>query len=119
MTDISHNLIAKINDTSVAVLSEIDTISRELKFDFFIVGAMARDILLQHAHGLPTIRATSDIDIGVFVSDWDRFRTLKKALVSTGKFKPTGQMQRLLYESERPLDIVPFGGVADDNGSIS
>ena len=70
MTDISHNLIAKIDDTSVAVLSEIDTISRELKFDFFIVGAMARDILLQHAHGLPTIRATSDIDIGTPKPCW-------------------------------------------------
>jgi len=91
MTDISHNLIGKINNSSIAVLSEIDTISRDLNFDFFIVGVMARDILLQHAHGLPTIRATSGIDIGVFVSGWDRFRALKEALVSTGKFKPTRQ----------------------------
>ena len=119
MTDISHNLIGKIDNSFIAALSEIDTISRDLNFDFFIVGAMARDVLLQHAHGLPTIRATLDIDIGVFVSGWDRFRVLKEALVNTGKFKPTGPMQRLLYESERPLDIVPFGGVADDNGSIS
>jgi predicted nucleotidyltransferase len=119
MTDITHNLIGKIDDVSIAVLSEIDTISRDFYFDFFIVGAMARDILLQHAHGLPTIRASLDIDIGVFVSGWDRFLSLKEALVNTGKFKSTGQVQRLLYEDERPLDIVPFGGVADDSGSIS
>jgi len=119
MTDISHNLIGKIEKSFIDVLSEIDTISRYLNFDFFIVGAMARDILLQHAHGLATIRATSDIDIGVFVPDWDRFLSLKEALVGTGKFKPTGHIQRLHYENEQPLDIVPFGGVTDNNGSIS
>ena len=119
MTDISHNLTGNIDNTSIAVLSVIDKFSRDLKFDFFIVGAMARDILLQHAHGLSTMRATSDIDIGVFVSGWDQFLALKKALVGTGNFKPTGQMHRLFHESERPLDIVPFGGVADDKESIS
>lgn len=55
MTGISHNLIGKIDHTSIAVLSTIDIISQEMKLDFFIVGAMARDILLQHAHGLPTV----------------------------------------------------------------
>lgn len=119
MTTISHDLTGKIDKKIVALLSEIDTIARDLKLTFFIVGATARDILLQHAHGIHTTRATLDVDIGVFVSDWEQFRTLKEALVRTGKFSPTRQAQRLLFDDELLLDIIPFGGVAEENHSIA
>lgn len=119
MTIISQNLTGKIDEETVALLSEIDAIARDLKLAFFIVGAAARDILLQHGHGIHTTRATMDVDIGVFVSDWDQFRTLKEALVHTGKFSPTRQAQRLRFDEELLLDIIPFGGVAEENDSIS
>lgn len=119
MTTISHNLTGKIDKKTVALLSEIDIIARDLKLTFFIVGATARDILLQHAHGIHTTRATLDVDIGVSVSDWEQFRTLKEALVRTGKFSPTRQAQRLLFDDELLLDIIPFGGVAEESHSIS
>jgi predicted nucleotidyltransferase len=72
MTIISHNLTGKIDKKTVTLLSEIDTIALDLKLAFFIVGATARDILLQHAHGIYTTRATLDVDIGVFFSDWEQ-----------------------------------------------
>jgi predicted nucleotidyltransferase len=119
MTNTSHNLTGKIDEKTVVILSEIDAIARDLKLAFFIVGATARDILLQHAHGIHTTRATLDVDIGVFISDWDQFRTLKEALVNTGKFSLTRQAQRLLFEDELLLDIIPFGGIAEENHSIA
>jgi predicted nucleotidyltransferase len=119
MTNISHNLAGKIDETTVAILFEIDTIARYLSLPFFIVGAAARDILLQHAYDIHVMRATVDIDVGVFVSSWDQFEALKKALVSTGKFSPSRQTQRLVYDDESPVDIVPFGGIASADGSIS
>jgi hypothetical protein len=55
MTDISHNLIGKIDNTSVVVLSEIDTISRDLKLDFFIkVVSLAGLAILNLCHGMTT-----------------------------------------------------------------
>ncbi len=119
MTTISHNLTGKIDEKTVALLSEIDVIAQNLKLAFFIVGATARDILPQHAYDIHTTRATLDVDIGVFVSDWEQFRTLKEALVRTGKFSPTRQAQRLLFDDELLLVIIPFGGVAEESHSIS
>jgi hypothetical protein len=72
-----------------------------LKLPFFIVGATARDILLQHAYGIRSIRATLDIDIGVFVSDWGQFQTLKETLMHTKRFSSTRQVHRLLFEMKR------------------
>jgi len=119
MTNISYDLTGKIDKKTVAVLLEIDRIAGRLGLAYFIVGATARDILLQHGHGIHTTRATVDIDIGVFVSEWDNFLALKQALVDTGKFKSTKQSQRLMYNDKFPVDIVPFGRIAKDDGSIS
>ena len=38
-----------------------------MKFAFFIVGATARDILLQHTHGIHPSRATLDVDISGYI----------------------------------------------------
>ncbi len=119
MTNILHDLVGKIDEKTVAVLSEIDTIAQDLSLPFFIVGATARDIFLQHAYEIHVMRATVDIDVGVFVSDWDQFARMKQALVKTGKFSISRQTQRLMYEDEFPVDIVPFGGIATADGSIS
>jgi hypothetical protein len=37
MTSISHNLSGKIDEKTVAILSEIDAIARDLKIAFFIL----------------------------------------------------------------------------------
>ena len=74
---------------------------------------------MHYVHGFHTTRATSDINIGVFVSDWERSRALKEAFVGMGKFKPARQVYRLLYGDEWLLDIVPFGRVSENNDSIS
>jgi predicted nucleotidyltransferase len=119
MTNISHNLVGKIDRKTVSILSDIDQSTEKLKIPFFIVGAFARDILLQYAYGIHTPRATLDIDFSIFITDWAQFDGLKTVLLRAGKFHPTKQTQRLLYEKEYPVDIVPFGGIANEDGSIS
>lgn len=120
MTTISHNLIGKIDDNTVTIISSIDGITHGMGIPFFIVGATARDLLLQHAHDIHSTRATIDIDIGVFVSDWARFHNLKNALVESGQFKPGKLTQRLFfYQNNLPVDIVPFGKIARDGETIS
>jgi len=119
MTNIFYDLTDKFDKKTVAILSEIDRIAGRLRLVYFIVGATARDILLQYAHNIYATRATVDVDIGVLVSDWNQFQALKQALMGTGKFTPTRQAQRLKYEDEFPVDIIPFGGIAPDEGSIS
>jgi predicted nucleotidyltransferase len=66
-----------------------------------------------------TQRATLDIDIGVFVSGWDQFETLKDQLIHSTKFVSSQQKQRLIYNDNFPLDIIPFGTIEDEDGSIT
>jgi len=119
MKNILVDLSGKISETSVSILREIEEVSTRLDIPFFVVGATARDIILEHQFDIKTRRATLDIDIGVFISGWDQFETLKNELTRSTKFVPSKQKQRLVYDDNFFVDIIPFGAIEDDNGSIT
>ena len=73
-----------------------------------LIGAMARDIWMEHLHGIETGRATRDVDLTVVVDSWDAFAQLKKALIDTGRFSATEHaVQRLRSDVGIPIDIAP------------
>lgn len=119
MKNTSIDLSGKISETAVSILIEVEKIAVKLDLSFFIVGATARDIIFEHQFDIKPSRATIDIDIGVIVSGWDQFDLLKDELLSLREFSPSKQKQRLLYEDNFPLDIIPFGTIATEDGSIS
>jgi predicted nucleotidyltransferase len=118
MTTTSLDLSGKIDKVAVSALGRIHQISSSMSIPFFIVGATARDILLEVHYGIGSKRATVDIDIAVFIENWDQFKRLKNELIGTSDFSPTGENQRLLFKKRLPVDIVPFGGVAEKGDLI-
>lgn len=83
------------------------------------MGATARDLLLESAHGLASKRATADIDIAVILENWQQFDQFKNALVKSFEFEPSREAQRIIFRDRLPVDIIPFGGVAGDNDHIA
>ncbi|MGO9145119.1 MAG: nucleotidyl transferase AbiEii/AbiGii toxin family protein [Desulfomonilia bacterium] len=118
MRDISFNLSGKIDPLLVEVLSLVSREAKGLDIPFFIVGAMARDIVLELCYKLPSRRSTRDLDIGVEVAGWEEYQRLSTALVSTGKFEAAREPHVLMYGEFR-VDIVPFGEVSPDQKNIS
>ena len=114
------DLSGKIDSTMVEIFGAIAKAAESLNTPFFVVGATVRDIILQCGYGIPTTRATQDIDFGVQVSDWVHYRQLREGLLSTGKCtSDKKKAQRLLYEGNFPIDMIPFGAIADLDNSIS
>ena len=60
-----------VDPATVAMLHVVDAAMVELGMPYFIAGATARDILLTHVFGIPTIRATLDVDLAVAVENWE------------------------------------------------
>jgi predicted nucleotidyltransferase len=119
MKESLFDLSGKIDGFTVGLFETIAEVADFLNVPFFVVGASARDIILTHAHAIETGRATQDIDLGVQVSDWDTYEQLRNALIGTGKFgRDEKQAQRLLYK-EFPIDIIPFGAIADPDDRLS
>jgi predicted nucleotidyltransferase len=118
MTTTSLDLSGKIDKVAVSALGRIHQISSSMNIPFFIVGATARDILLEVHHGIGSKRATVDIDIAVFIDNWDQFKRLMDELIGINVFTPTRDIHRLLFKKRLPIDIVPFGGVAEKGDLI-
>ncbi len=118
MTTTSLDLSGKIDKVAVSALGRIHQISSSMSIPFFIVGATARDLLLEVYHGIGSKRATVDIDIAVYIENWDQFNRLKGELIRTTDFSATREFQRLYFRERLPVDIVLFGGVAEKGDFI-
>jgi Uncharacterized protein conserved in bacteria len=117
MKNILFNLSGKIDQLTVDALLAIKKEADILNISFFVVGAFARDIILKHCYGINPRRMTGDIDLGINIADWEQFDKLINSLISTGKFSRTKEPQRYLFDYI-PIDIVPFGTIADDQIKI-
>lgn len=111
-----------------AALVDLVRILDARRVRYIIIGALARDILLSHAHGLEIGRATRDLDAAVLVDSWDDFQSLKGAMTASGLFaEPTLRErahQRLIYigastKEKIPIDLIPFGGVEQGDGMLA
>jgi len=106
-----------LDPTLLIILGTVDRVAVDCGIDYFVAGAMARDILLTHVFGIDTGRATRDVDFAIAVESWDQFDLVKARLVSVGSFTASDKLvQRLYYRDEArkfeyPIDLVPFGGV--------
>lgn len=109
----------------VDILRSVAEEARAEGVEYMLVGATARDILLTHVFGLATRRATYDVDFAVAVKDWHQFDALRSRLIARGTFTPAGRAQQRLYyhvesgEPGYPLDLVPFGPIAQSSNAIS
>ena len=84
-----------------------------------LVGAQARDLLLHYVHGVPITRATTDVDLAFAVADWDDFYSLRRALLGSGSLGTEQPVvHRLIHQTGIPVDLIPFGGVEGQDGSI-
>ena len=117
MTTPLLNISAKIDPALANLCAIVAEWAMQLQIPYLIVGASARDMVLHHGYGAKVQRATADIDFALQVPSWDAFATLRKELIRNN-FSETNTAHRLIGPNNWPIDIVPFGGIADENASI-
>ncbi|CAN5314279.1 hypothetical protein BH11PSE11_BH11PSE11_34690 [soil metagenome] len=98
-----------------AILAEAEA----LQIPVFMAGAMARDLILTFGYGINTGRATTDVDWAMQVESWEQFDALKQALIDTGRFTAHTKGHQLKYGRNLSVDLVPFGGIENDQGLIT
>ena len=85
--------------------------------EFYVIGATARDIIMQQLLNTESRRRTKDLDIAIAIPDWSTFEQVKQILIADGFEKSTDMQQRFFY-GEYELDIVPYGVVAKEDDNI-
>lgn len=86
----------------------------KLSIDFYLIGAIARDIW--YAKGNANSTATRDIDFAVFIADHEDYNKLKEYLVQQKNFVESNTNAFTIISPEGlVVDVLPFGEIEIDN----
>ena len=100
------------------ILEELIPVFEKMQIKFFLIGAVARDILMDLSGEKPG-RATMDLDIAIAIDKWEEFEQLSDEITGLPNFeKDNLQKQRFLYKNDFQLDIVPYGDIKDQHDKI-
>ena len=129
MTNISQSLKLKpdrpVEPLALMVIHEIHQASQDLGLPVFVVGAVARIILLENIHGLQAGRGTTDVDFAFALDDWNQFSAIKDRLLASDKFHESKDMAHRLHfqlpgvEHAYKVDLIPFGRIETSPNTIS
>lgn len=90
------------------------------RVDFYLVGAVARDVWMTAINEIPPGRITRDIDFAVFIEDKGTYEKLKRYLVEIEHFQPFQENNFvLLWRGGMQVDLLPFGKIEDENAKVS
>ena len=112
------DISSKIDRAIATVLTDLAKLAADSEVEFLIVGAMARDLILDYGFGIKAGRATRDIDFGIRVADWQEFERLAQLLKDRNWRCPERQQHRFVHASGIPVDLIPFGGIETVDGDI-
>jgi len=83
--------------------------------DFYLVGAVARNVWMTGINNIAPRRTTGDIDFAVLINDNGVYEALKTYLIITEGFQPyKGNEYVLIWKENLEVDLLPF--VAIDDG---
>ncbi len=122
MNDSWPDLTAKLEPAQARALGVVAAAAAQVGADWFLVGALARDWLLEALHGVPTQRKTADADIAIVLPDWQAFERVKLGIVDSGEFQEhprvTHRLDHVTLQGFH-LDLVPFGAIAGTQATIA
>lgn len=99
------------------ILLVVDQCCLNLGIDFYILGALARDVWFTK-HGIAA-SGTKDVDFAVLLSEVDQFYQLKEKLITDYKYTPGKDNEYVLMAPNSfQIDILPFGAIEIDDGVV-
>lgn len=108
-----------LHPSVIEMLKDLALVLRAHGIEYYLVGAVARDIQLSASNEIISLRKTNDVDVAIMIQEEDHFYTIKDALIATGNFQahPTEAI-KVFYKDAIELDLLPFGEIESEAREI-
>ncbi len=104
------------NEGVLEMLMALEGVLKKQNIDFYLVGALARDISLSHDPSFAPKRKTNDVDIAILLATEEQFYQVKNLLLESGDFAAhESEAVKLFYKNSIELDLLPFGDIENEN----
>lgn len=102
------------------MLSALERGFQKFDIDFYLVGAVARDVWMSAINNIDPRRTTGDIDFAVLINNKGTYEALKEYLIQNEGFHPyKGNSFVLIWKDKTEVDLLPFGAIEDEDGIVS
>lgn len=92
----------------------------KFNIDYYLVGAVSRDVWMSGINSIPPKRTTGDIDFAVFINDKGIYEQLKEYLIKNENFSPFKENAFvLIWKDGTEVDLLPFGAVEDEDRKVT
>ncbi|WP_439699278.1 hypothetical protein ACFGVS_13675 [Mucilaginibacter sp. AW1-7] len=116
----TYNILSnKIPSYLLEIIDSLQKVLGRQSYDFLLIGASARDLIMDTIYDLGVSRMTRDVDFALYVPEWDTYKQTIQKLIDSGLFSPTKTTHKLIYKNAYEIDIVPFGAIQDDEGQYT
>ncbi len=95
----------------------INGVCEKYDFSYFVIGAFARDIILENIFNGRGGVATKDIDIAIQLKSWEEYKVFIEDLLTNYNFKQGTAIHEFVSPDGIITDIVPYGEL-ENNRSI-
>ncbi len=97
------------------VFNAVEECCNELSIEFYIIGALAKEIWFSKEN--IATGGTRDVDFAIFINEEEKFQQLKSLLIENHGFSSfSGNAFVLFAPNEIQIDIVPFGKLEVQDG---
>lgn len=105
--------LSKIKDGDLKEVFDIlEKAFKKLDVDFYLIGALARDVWYSRGDSAKNVRKTKDVDFAIMIGSESQYESLRSYLISNHNFQDTKENAFVLITpSMIQVDILPFGGI--------
>ena len=102
------------------MLTALEKGLNKYNIDFYLVGAVARDVWMTAINDIPPSRVTGDIDFAVFINDKNIYADLREYLINVEGFIPyKGNGFVLKWKNIIQIGLMPFGEIEAKPSTIT
>ena len=96
------------------LLEKLSRYFEKEKLSFYVIGATARDIIMQKLLQQRSARHTQDLDIAIAIADWQKFEEISNGIAQMDGFeKSLSQKQRFYYKKVYEIPKEDSGGILE------
>jgi len=104
---------------SLVAIRDLQAIVAATGHHIVLIGAYAREVTFDRAIGIPSLRATRDVDAAVRIAGWPEFELLATALTETGAVRRTERDGlKFVHRIGTEIDLLPYGDITDANATL-
>lgn len=101
------------------MLSALERGLEKFGIDFYLVGAVARNVWMSGINGIAPRRTTADIDFAVLINDKGVYEELKRHLINEEGFVASKENAFVLIKDGIEVDLLPFGAIEDEDARVT